>query len=281
MPGGADAMAQTTIRKGPAPIRKKQKQLPFPLNIYQSAVGRKWAMAVSGVVLLGFVMTHMIGNLHLYEGPLEIHEYAETLRNLGTDIIPRTWLLWGVRLLLIAAFAVHVHSAYSLKEISRKSNTRSNFTDGNKKYASSQDFVAANYASRTMRWTGPIVLLYLFFHLADLTWGWFSKDWVLGDPYNNIVVSMGNIGVALIYVVANIALAIHIYHGTWSLFQSLGINSPKINKARRSIAKGLAGIILIGNLSIPVAVTTGLIDQDNCEAPCGLTAYEAEKEAKE
>ena len=274
-------MAQTTIRKGPDPIRKKQKQLPFPLNIYQSAVGKKWAMAVSGVVLLGFVLTHMIGNLHLYEGPLEIHEYAETLRNLGTDIIPRTWLLWGVRLLLIAAFAVHVHSAYSLKEVSRKSNTRSNFTDGNKKYASSQDFVAANYASRTMRWTGPIVLLYLFFHLADLTWGWFSKDWVLGDPYNNIVVSMGNIGVALIYVVANIALAIHIYHGTWSLFQSLGINSPKINKARRSIAKGLAGIILIGNLSFPIAVTTGLIDQDNCEAPCGITAYEAEKEAKE
>ncbi|MAH19453.1 MAG: succinate dehydrogenase cytochrome b subunit [Acidimicrobiales bacterium] len=281
MPGGADAMAQTTIRKGPDPIRKKQKQLPFPLNIYQSAVGKKWAMAVSGVVLLGFVLTHMIGNLHLYEGPLEIHEYAETLRNLGTDIIPRTWLLWGVRLLLIAAFAVHVHSAYSLKEVSRKSNTRSNFTDGNKKYASSQDFVAANYASRTMRWTGPIVLLYLFFHLADLTWGWFSKDWVLGDPYNNIVVSMGNIGVALIYVVANIALAIHIYHGTWSLFQSLGINSPKINKARRSIAKGLAGIILIGNLSFPIAVTAGLIDQDNCEAPCGITAYEAEKEAKE
>ena len=274
-------MAQTTIRKGPDPIRKKQKQLPFPLNIYQSAVGKKWAMAVSGVVLLGFVVTHMIGNLHLYEGPLEIHEYAETLRNLGTDIIPRTWLLWGVRLLLIAAFAVHVHSAYSLKEVSRKSNTKSNFTDGNKKYASSQDFVAANYASRTMRWTGPIVLLYLFFHLADLTWGWFSKDWVLGDPYNNIVVSMGNIGVALIYVVANIALAIHIYHGTWSLFQSLGINSPKINKARRSIAKGLAGIILIGNLSFPIAVTTGLIDQDNCEAPCGITAYEAEKEAKE
>ena len=274
-------MAQTTIRKGPDPIRKKQKQLPFPLNIYQSAVGRKWAMAVSGVVLLGFVVTHMIGNLHLYEGPLEIHEYAETLRNLGTDIVPRTWLLWGVRLLLIAAFAVHVHSAYTLKEISRKSNTRANFTDANKKYASSQDFVAANYASRTMRWTGPIVLLYLFFHLADLTWGWFSKDWVLGDPYNNVVVSMGNIGVALIYVVANVALAIHIYHGTWSLFQSLGINSPKINKARRSFAKGLAGIILIGNLSFPIAVTTGLIDQDNCETPCGITAYEAEKEAKE
>ena len=274
-------MAQTTIRKGSEPIRKKPKELPFPLNLYQSAIGRKWVMAVSGVVLLGFVLTHMIGNLHLYEGPLEIHEYAETLRNLGTDIVPRTWLLWGVRLLLIAAFVVHIHSAYTLKEMGRKANTRANFTDGNKKYAASQDFIAANYASRTMRWTGPIVLLYLFFHLADLTWGWFSKDWVLGDPYNNVVLSMGNIGVALIYVVANIALAIHIYHGTWSLFQSLGINSPKINKGRRSIAKGLAGVILIGNLSFPIAVTVGLIDQDNCEAPCGITAYEAEKEAKE
>ena len=106
-------MAQTVTRKGPEPIRKKPKQLPFPLNIYQSAIGRKWVMAVSGIVLLGFVVTHMIGNLHLYEGPLEIHEYAETLRNLGTDIIPRTWLLWGVRLLLIAAFAIHIHSAYT------------------------------------------------------------------------------------------------------------------------------------------------------------------------
>ena len=110
-------MAQTKTRSTPQPIRKKPNQLPFPLNLYQSAVGRKWGMAVSGVVLLGFVVTQMIGNLHLYEGPLEIHEYAETLRNLGTDIVPRTWLLWGVRLLLIVAFVVHIHSAYSLKEM--------------------------------------------------------------------------------------------------------------------------------------------------------------------
>ena len=91
---------------------------------------------------------------------------------------------------------------------------------------------------------------------------------------------MGNIGVAIIYIIANVALAIHIFHGTWSLFQSLGINSPKINKVRRHIAAGLAGLILVGNLSFPIAVTVGLIDQDNCEAPCGLTAVEAE-EAKE
>ncbi|MGI9623728.1 MAG: succinate dehydrogenase cytochrome b subunit [Acidimicrobiales bacterium] len=273
-------MAQAMTRPGPQPIRKRPKQWPFPLNIYQSAVGRKWVMAVSGLVLLGFVVTHMIGNLHLYEGPLEIHEYAETLRKLGVEIVPRTWLLWAIRLLLIVAFIVHIHAAYTLAGRDWNVNSRSNPLDANKSYVGGQQYVAANYASRTMRWTGPIVLLYLFFHLADLTWGWLSDDWVRGDPYNNVVVSMGNVGVAIIYIVANIALAIHIFHGTYSLFQSLGVNSPKINSWRRPTAVGLAGLILVGNLSFPIAVQAGLIDQDGCEAPCGLTEAE-EKEAEE
>jgi succinate dehydrogenase cytochrome b subunit len=265
------AMAQTTTRPGPQPIRKRPKQWPFPLNIYQSAVGRKWVMAVSGIVLLGFVMSHMIGNLHIYEGPLEVHEYAETLRELGVHVIPRTWMLWGIRLVLILAFVLHVHSAFSLAAMGHKANPRTGM-GANKSYVGGQHYVAVNYASRTMRVTGPIVLLYLFFHLADLTWGWLWDDWYRGDPYNNVVVSMGNVGVAAIYVVANVALALHIFHGTYSLFQSLGINSPKINAGRKPLAAGLAGLILIGNLSFPIAVQAGLIDQDNCEAPCGLTA---------
>ena len=280
-PEGRPHMAQTTTRPGPDKIRKRPKEWPFPLNIYQSAIGRKWVMAVSGIVLLGFVLTHMIGNLHLYEGPLEIHEYAETLRDLGTEIIPRTWLLWAVRLMLIGGFVIHVHSAYTLSSMGYKANPRSNPTNANKAYVGGQDFAAANYASRTMRWTGPIVLLYLFFHLADLTWGWLSDDWVRGDPYNNVVISMGNIGVAIIYIVANVALALHIFHGTYSLFQSLGISSPKINAGRKHIAAGLAGLILIGNLSFPIMVQAGLIDQDNCDAPCGLTAAESHEEAGE
>ena len=182
----------------------------------------------------------------------------------------------GVRLLLIVAFVVHIHSAYSLKEMGRKANTRANYVDGNKKYAASQDFIAANYASRTMRWTGPIILLYLIFHLADLTWGWLSDDWVLGDPYNNVVVSMGNIGVAIIYIVANIALAIHISmeHGVCSRVR---YHCVKYNQARKVLASGLAGLILVGNLSFPIVIQAGLIDQDNCEAPRGLTAVEAEE----
>ncbi len=268
-------MAQTLTRPGPQPIRKRPRQLPFPLNVYQSAVGRKWVMAVSGIVLLGFVVSHMIGNLHLYEGPLEVHIYAETLRDLGVHVLPRTWALWGIRLLLIAAFVLHVHSAYSLAAMGRASNPRSAL-DGNKSYVGGQDYIAVNYASRTMRVTGPIILLYLFFHLADLTWGLLWDDWQRGDPYNNVVVSMGHIGIAAIYVVANIALAVHIFHGTYSLFQSLGISNPKINAVRRPLAAGLAGLILVGNLSFPIAVQAGLIDQDNCTAPCGITAANLE-----
>ena len=270
-------MAQTMTRPGPQPIKKRPKQLPFPLSLYQTAVGKKWVMAITGIGLLGFVIAHMIGNLHLYEGPVEIHEYAETLRDLGVHVIPRTWLLWAMRLGLIAMFGLHIHSAYSLSVMSAKSSPQVG-PDGSKKYAAGQNYLAANFASRTMRWTGPIILLYLFYHLADLTWGWWSDDWVRGDPYHNVVNSFSSWPVAILYIVANTALAIHIFHGVFSLFQSLGINNPKYNAARRGLAAGLAGLILVGNLSFPIAVKAGLIDEDNCEAPCGLTGAEAHDE---
>lgn len=261
-------MAQTMPDlRNPQPIRTRKEPLPFPLNIWQSAVGRKWVMAITGAGLLGFVLAHMIGNFHVYEGPAELHEYAEALRELGGNIIPRTWLLWVLRLGLIAMFGLHIAAAYTTKEISRRASTGANFIDGQKSYPGGRDYVAANYASRTMRWTGPIILLYLIFHLADLTWGWLPHtDYVRGDPYGNVANSLGNLPVAIIYIVANVALAVHIFHGAWSLFQSLGINNPKFNQARRGLAAGLAGVILIGNLSFPILAQAGVIDNDN--NPC-------------
>ena len=173
-------MAQSTYDlRNPQPIRKRPKPLPFPLNIWQSAVGRKWVMAITGAGLLGFVLAHMIGNLHVFEGPAALHEYAEALRELGGDIIPRTWLLWVLRFGLIAMFGLHIAAAYTTKEISRKASDNAGFIDGAKSYPGGRDYVAANYASRTMRWTGPIILLYLIFHLADLTWGFIPSTCLL------------------------------------------------------------------------------------------------------
>ena len=260
--------------RNPQPIRSRKKPLPFPLNIWQSAVGRKWIMALTGVGLLGFVVAHMIGNFHVYEGPAELHEYAEALRGLGGGIIPRMVLLWILRFGLIAMFGLHIAAAYTTKEISRKASDDANFMDGQKSYPGGRDYVAANYASRTMRWTGPIILLYIVFHLADLTWGWLPHtDYIKGDPYHNLSTSLGNLPVAIIYILANIALAVHIFHGTWSVFQSLGLNNPKYNQARKGLAAGLAGVILLGNLTFPILTQAGVIDDD--KNPCGQITEQA------
>jgi len=175
-----------------------------------------------------------------------------------------------VRVGLIGMFALHIHAAVSLTRMNQKAN---------RAYAGPRDYIAANFASRTMRWTGPIILLYLLFHLADLTWGWWlGDDYVRGDVYHNVVESMSSLPVAIIYVVANVALAIHIFHGAWSMFQSLGINNPRYNAARKGLAQGLAALILIGNLSFPIAVQTGLLDEDGRTVPVG--AFDMAEEAE-
>ncbi|NCG35964.1 MAG: succinate dehydrogenase [Actinobacteria bacterium] len=242
------------------PIRRRPQQLPWPLNIYQTAIGKKYVMALTGIGLIGFVVVHMIGNMHLYEGPSQIHHYAEALRDLGGHLVPRTFILWAMRLGLIGMFAAHIHSAVSLTKLSAKADSS---------YVGKRDYVAANFASRTMRMTGPIILLYTLYHLADLTWGWFSDDWVRGDVYHNVYDSMSALPVAIIYIVANVALAVHIYHGAWSMFQTLGINNPTYNSLRRGFATGIAGLILVGNLSFPIAVQAGLIDEDNRSVEVG------------
>ena len=242
------------------PLRRRRRELPWPLNIYQTSVGKKYVMAVTGIGLLAFVIVHMIGNLHLYEGPAQINEYAEALRDLGGHLVPRTLILWVMRIGLLAMFVLHIHSAWSLKEISRRSSPKANWVSGNKRYAGGQDYAAVNFASRTMRWTGPIIALYVLFHLADLTWGWWlGGDYIRGDVYHNVVESLSSLPVAIIYIVANVALSVHIYHGMWSAFQTLGVNNPRFNHLRRGLATVIAGAILVGNLSFPIMVQAGVV----------------------
>jgi len=245
---------------GPArPIRKLVPNTPPLLRFYKSAVGKKWVMAVTGLMLMGFVIFHLIGNLKLFLSKEEINLYGEALRNMPGHLLPRTFLLWTLRIGLIAAFVLHLHSAYSLTILNRKARPQ--------RYQSKRDYVAANFASRTMRWTGIIVLLFLVFHLMDLTWGTANSEWVRGDPYNNLVYSLQRPAVAIAYAVANIALAFHLYHGAWSMFQSMGVNNVRINRLRRTFATAFAGIILIGNLSFPIMVQTGAVGLKCPHAP--------------
>jgi len=249
-------MAQAVSRgpvSGSATRTKKRK--PFLLDLYSTALGKKYVMAITGIIGIGFVIVHMVGNLKMYlgrvDGEYDIDVYGEFLRDLLVPLLPRTYALWALRLVLIGALALHLHAAWSLTVLNRRARPV--------KYKSKRDYVAADFAARTMRWTGIIVLLFLFFHLADLTWGWFNPDFVRGEVYRNVDASMSRLPVAIIYIVANIALGIHLFHGTWSLFQSLGWNSPRFNKWRRGLATAIATIIVVGNVSMPIAVQAGIV----------------------
>ena len=194
-------------------------------------------MGVTGIVLMVFVFGHAIGNLKMYLGPAEFNHYSEFLRELLVPILPRTVTLWLIRIGLIVAFVGHIFAAASLTAQNRKANVP---------YQSRRDYLAANFAARTMRWTGVIILLFLIFHLADLTWGLkpiATEQWTRGLAYKNVTESLQRVGVAIFYILANIALGIHLFHGSWSLFQSLGFNNPRFNNARRYFATGFAVLI--------------------------------------
>ncbi len=252
---------------------KVRKVAAWPITFYRSAVGKKWVMAITGIMLMGFVLSHMVGNLKLYLSREEINLYGEALREIPGHLLPRTVFLWTIRLGLIGAFALHIHAAVSLTRLNRKARPVA--------YQSERDYIAASFAARTMRWSGVIVGLYVVFHLLDLTAGTANPDFVRGDPYNNLVRSLERPVVGIAYIVANLALGIHLFHGAWSIFQSLGVNNPRFNNARKRFAQGFAALIVIGNVSFPVAILAGVIKQ-SCEGtpieePCAGSGAFGEK----
>ena len=236
---------------------KRASKLPWIVEVYRTDTGKKYAMAITGVMMLGFVVAHMVGNLHVFEGlhngTFRIDEYGEALRDIGDPLVPRTSILWLLRVGLGGAFVVHLHAAWAL--------TRSNHAARDTKYQSPRKYLAANYASRTMRWSGIIVLLFLVWHLADFTIGIeaINPDFERGAVYSNMLASLSRWPVWVLYVVAQLALALHIWHGAWSMFQSLGVNNPRFNAARRTFANVFATVVVAGFLSVPLGVAFGLI----------------------
>ena len=248
---------QTMERQTVAPVHgPSRRPAPWPVEFYRSAVGKKWVMALTGIMLMGYVFAHMVGNLKVYMGAEDINHYGEFLRDLLVPILPRTVTLWLLRIGLTAAFVFHIHAAAGLTLMNRRANAEGG-------YVSKRDYQAANAASRSMRMTGVVIALFVIWHLADLTWGTVNPDFVRGDVYRNLVASFERPAVSAIYIIANIALGIHLFHGAWSMFQSLGLNNPRWNSWRRGFAAGFAGIVMIGNLSFPIAVLTGVVSADD------------------
>jgi succinate dehydrogenase / fumarate reductase cytochrome b subunit len=214
-------------------------------QFFASSIGKKVVMAVTGVILFGFVIAHMLGNLQVFLGPAVLNAYAESLRHLGA-------LLWAARLGLLVAVALHIWSAYSL--------TRMNQAARPVGYRE-KEHRESTYASRTMRWSGVLLLLFIVYHLLHMTFGTVHPDFVKGDVYHNFIVGFRSIGVSVFYIVAMLALGLHLYHGVWSFLQTLGLSHPRYNHLRHAFATLVTVMVVAGNIAMPVAVMAGFLDE--------------------
>jgi len=217
-------------------------------SLTRSLIGRKVLMAVTGVVLLLFVFAHMAGNLHFFEGPQAIADYARFLRTVGAPALGYGQALWIVRIILLVAVVVHIWAAWSV--------TRASWAARPIGYRQLEK-VETTYAARTMRWGGVIILLFVVYHLMDLTFGSANPSYVPLDPYHNMVASFSRVPVALSYLVAMAVLCLHMYHGIYSGFQTLGLNHPRYNRFRRGLAGAYAVIVAAGFASVPVSILAG------------------------
>jgi succinate dehydrogenase / fumarate reductase cytochrome b subunit len=213
------------------------------LTFFRSSIGLKVVMAMTGLALFGFVIAHMVGNLQVYLGPTRLDEYGASLRRLPA-------LLWGLRIGLLAAVLLHIVAAWSL--------TRMSLTARPSGYARREN-VASTYASRLMRWSGVTLFLFIVYHLLHFTIGSVHPHFVEGGVNHNFVTGFQVPAVSAFYILAMLALGLHLYHGTWSLLRTLGFSHPRYDATCRAIATTLTLLVVGGNISFPLAVLAGIV----------------------
>ena len=214
-----------------------------PAQIWNSTVGKKIVMALTGAIGVGYLVAHVSGNLLVFAGPEKINAYAALLKS-------NPGLLWTARTILIVAVLLHIIAAYQLARMSQKSRPISY-----KRWRA----VGSDFASRTMRWTGPLIGLFIVYHLLHFTLGTVHPNFDERNVYHNIISGFQVWYVSAIYIIAMLALSLHLYHGTWSMFESVGINHLKYNRLIRVLATVVTVIVVVGFISIPVAVLLGFI----------------------
>ena len=214
-------------------------------GFWASTVGKKIVMAVTGILLFVFVIGHLLGNLQVFEGPAKLNAYGAFLHSIGE-------FLWPVRIILLIAVTLHIVATVQLAL--RKKRARP--VEYSVKKA-----IASSYASRTMYWSGPIVLAFIIFHLLHLTAGYIHPGaaYIEGDVYHNVVSGFQVWWVSLSYIVAISLLGLHLRHGLWSMFQSLGIHQPQHTARLKTAAMVIAVLIVLGYISIPISILLGLV----------------------
>ncbi len=214
-------------------------------RFWQSTIGKKIVMAVTGIIGILFVLGHMSGNFLMFKGQGAMHDYALLLRT----SMP---LLWAIRLGLLAAVALHALAAYQLTMISRAARPQA--------YAQRRPQVTT-FAAKTIRWGGVLLLVFIVFHILHMTLGTVHPQFTHLDPYNNVRIGLANPTVAAFYILAMAALGLHLFHGTWAAVRTLGAARPSPQPLKRRLALVLAIVVAGGFIAIPVASMAGLFPE--------------------
>jgi succinate dehydrogenase / fumarate reductase, cytochrome b subunit len=214
------------------------------VRFYQTTVFKKAIMAITGLILFVFVIGHMLGNLQIYEGREKLDAYGHFLHS-----VPE--ILWTVRIVLLISVTLHIVTTIQLALLKSEARPIAYVKKDNSH---------SSYASRTMYWSGPIIAAFIVYHILHLTLGVAQPSvYVQGAVYDNVVYGFQNYAISGFYILSMALLCIHLYHGAWSMFQSVGINHPRYTPLLRKFAAVMALIIFIGNVSIPVAVMIGVV----------------------
>jgi succinate dehydrogenase / fumarate reductase, cytochrome b subunit len=216
-----------------------------------NSVAKKIIMAVSGIILVLFLIAHMIGNLHVYEGAASFNHYSHWLRTFGAPALGYRWFLTTLEAVLVVSVVAHMWAAISLWRQAKRARPEG--------YAVKKS-IAQTYASRTMRWGGVIIILFVVYHILDLTFGVANPDGTDSTPYSRLVASFSNPIPTIVYVIALIALGFHLRHGLWSATQTLGQSNRRREKTVNAFAIAFATLLIAGFLLVPFSVLFGLID---------------------
>jgi len=218
-------------------------QLTRAARFYESTIGKKAIMAVSGLILFGFLIAHMLGNLQIFLGSQVMDHYAETLHG-------NPALLWTARTVLLISVLLHIWSSIQLTMIKKEARPVAYVKRAN---------VVSSWASRSMMLSGPIIAAFVVFHLLHLTTGTIHPNFVELHAYENLVTGFAVVPFAIVYIVVMILIGFHLNHGIWSLFQSLGFSHPRYTPMIKKFAAVFSWILIAGFISVPVAVLTGLV----------------------
>jgi succinate dehydrogenase / fumarate reductase cytochrome b subunit len=214
------------------------------LALWSTSIGKKAVMGATGLIMVAYLLTHVLANLLVFQGPDKINAYSRFLHGTGGA-------LWAARLVLFAAVVLHIAAAVQLT--GRRQAARP------VPYAAGRDPQVSTLASRTIRWGGVLILAFLVYHILHFTLGTVHPSFVEGDPYRNVASGFRDPFVVLFYEVAMVAVGLHLYHGIWSSGRSLGVSPPSPRPLRRRLALVVSVLVWAGFAVIPIAVFTGLV----------------------